>query len=220
MCYNKEVSMATYVLGVILSTVLFIHGDKYDKNIAIFSFVFIHMQLCEYFMWSDQKCGKTNHYATIFAHFLLVLQPLSIILGMYILNTSYINNKILRILLFILIIVLYKNIELYYNNNKQICSKKTQSGYIEWNFVNGTIEQQSKSSLVIYFSLLIIPWLFFKNKIKGLISFLIIFLTLGYSLFVVNKKRNLIELFKQWESKWCFIGIIYPIIFLCLKIFE
>ena len=178
------------------------------------------MQLCEYFMWSDQKCGKTNHYATIFAQFLLVLQPLSIILGMYILNTTYINNKILLILSFILIIVLYKTIELYYNNNKQICSKKAHSGYIEWNFVNGMVDQFPKFLLIIYFSLLIIPWLFLKNKKKGYLSFLIIFLTLGYSLFVVNKNRNLIELFKQWESKWCFIAIIYPIIFLCLKIFE
>ena len=39
MCHNKEVSLATYVLGCILSIVLFLNGDKYDKNIAIFAFV-------------------------------------------------------------------------------------------------------------------------------------------------------------------------------------
>ena len=76
MCFNTKASLLTYVFSLFFSTLLFIYGDKYDKHIAIYCYVFIQVQISEYFMWKDQMCGKINHYATMFVHIMLLLQPI------------------------------------------------------------------------------------------------------------------------------------------------
>ena len=81
MCFSERSSIITFFSGLGLSLFLFLKGNKYEKHIAFFTFVFIQMQLAEYFMWKDQKCGKTNHYATVYAHFILLFQPISILIG-------------------------------------------------------------------------------------------------------------------------------------------
>ena len=178
----------------------------YDKHISIFCLVFLQIQLIEYFMWSDQNCGKLNHYSTIAAHILLMLQPISVILFGMIFETFNISRRNLTISLIILIIpliiVIIKNII----NKKQLCSKEKQTGYLEWYFVNGNSEKWS-FFYIIYFIGLIVPWIFLKNKFKGhLISFILLF-TLTIS------KLN----FEQWESIWCFIAVIIPSIFLLIN---
>ena len=95
MCYNKETSIITYVISIIFSGLLFYKGDRYDKNIAIFCFTFIQIQLAEYFMWLDQSCGLVNHYATIFAHLILMLEPISIIVGALLYDTLDVPKKYL-----------------------------------------------------------------------------------------------------------------------------
>ena len=47
MCYNKDISLEVYLTTCALSLILYLTGDKYDKHIALFSIVFIHMQLRE-----------------------------------------------------------------------------------------------------------------------------------------------------------------------------
>ena len=54
MCFNKNSSIVSYFTASLLSVILFNYGDKIDKHIALFSLVFIQMQLVEYFMWKDQ----------------------------------------------------------------------------------------------------------------------------------------------------------------------
>ena len=50
MCYNKEVSLTTYITGLLLSCVLYVYGNNLDKHIALVCAVFIQIQLAEYFM--------------------------------------------------------------------------------------------------------------------------------------------------------------------------
>ncbi len=120
MCYDKETSIKTYVIGVILSLCLFYNGDKYDKHIAIFSFVFIQIQLIEFFMWMDQDCGKINHYATIFAHIITMLHPVSILLGGMIYNNYNMSKNILNILIILSIIPLIFSIIKYIRSNQKL----------------------------------------------------------------------------------------------------
>jgi len=213
MCYDKETSIKTYVIGVILSLCLFYKGDKYDKHIAIFSFVFIQMQLVEYFMWSDQDCGKINHYASIFSHILIMLQPFAVLIPTFIFNTLLIPKSYLYILLLLSTLPLIEVIMMYNNMKKKLCSKEKETGHLEWEFVNGNIEDSPRYTM-IYLSTLVFTWLFFKNKRKGIISSLIVLISLIYSKFNIN---NLSLSFKQWESKWCFTGVIFPFIFVMIK---
>ena len=64
MCYNKEVSMTSFIIGGGLSTLLYTRGDKYDKHIASLFFFVTLIQLAEYFIWIDQDCGEINNFAS------------------------------------------------------------------------------------------------------------------------------------------------------------
>ena len=93
MCFNKESSISTFISGSILSLLLYLEGNKYDKMIAIFCFVFGIMQLSEFFMWLDQDCGNINHYGSILGDIALNFQPLSILLLGYYYNAFYVQPK-------------------------------------------------------------------------------------------------------------------------------
>ena len=94
MCYNSSSSIVNYGYVMLLSIILYIYGDNYDKHISLFSAAIIQIQLIEYFMWTDQKCGIVNKLATIIGRILLFLQPLVILLGACLFNTMNISNNI------------------------------------------------------------------------------------------------------------------------------
>ena len=210
MCFNKSSSIVTYVMGTLLSITLYKYGDNIDKHIALFSLVFVQMQLAEYFMWKDQECNNTNHYASIFGHIVLLLQPISVILFGIILNTFSYPKKYLYILLFIIILPLLHKIYLYSVNNKKLCTLEQQSGNLEWEFVDGNTEDWSNFYFMLYFLFLSVPWLLLNDKFRGFTFFMLIILSYTYN------RYN----FEQWESKWCFYAVITPLIFLVTLILR
>ena len=201
MCFSAEASLTAYILGSIASLYLLIKGDKYDKHIGLFSLTFIQMQLAEFLMWIDQDCNKNiNHYATIFAEYILILQPLSIIVGAILFKTTNISNNLLYLFLLIFIISLINySIRVAYNKIK-LCSKSINNGYLEWD----VIKEYSLFNYIIYFSFMFLIWPFVKNK-KGLIVLIFSMLSLLFGL-NNNYKFN----FAEWESKWCFFGVLMP----------
>ena len=201
MCFSAEASLTAYILGSIASLYLLIKGDKYDKHIGLFSLTFIQIQLAEFLMWIDQNCNKNiNNYATNFAHYILILQPLSIILGAILFKTTNIPNNLLYLfLLFYIIIFIHHSIKVFYNK-KNLCSKSINNGYLEWD----VIKQYSLFGYIIYFIFMFLIWPFLKSK-KGILVFIFGIISLLFGL-NNNYKFN----FAQWESKWCFIGVLLP----------
>ena len=129
------------------------------------------MQLAEYFMWKDQKCGIMNTTATIIANIILLLQAFSVLFGGYLFNTLNLSNSlILNIsvpyLLIGLLIIFYR----YYNEKGKICTK-APNGYLIWFFTNKDIFKGiiSYTQLSLYLILLIIPWLYLKDLISVLL---------------------------------------------------
>ena len=212
MCVNKEVSLGTYILGTILSIVLFKSGDKYDKHIAIFSMVFISIQLSEFFMWSDQKCGIMNHYGTLLAEFILLFQPLSILILGYIYQTFNIDNNLLYLLIIVTALPILYQIIYRLKNTEKLCSKEMQTGHLEWDI------NLPSATTTIYMIFLFLPWLFLKNKLKGIIIFSVISVT--YLLSLINFKNSQLSLFEQFESIWCFTATINPLVFLILNHYK
>jgi hypothetical protein len=203
MCFSAEASIVAYILGSLASLYLLIKGDKYDKHIGLFSLTFIQMQLAEFLMWIDKDCNKNiNHYATIFAKYILFIQPLIIIIGALIFKTTNISNNLLYFLILCYIIRLFKStIDMIYNK-KKYCSKSINNGYLEWDFM----EEYNQFYYVIYFIFIFIIWPFVKN-IKGILVLIFTLLSLLFGL-NNNYKFN----FAQWESKWCFIGVSLPVL--------
>ena len=201
MCFSAEASLTSYVLGSIASLYLLIKGDKYDKHIGLFSLTFIQMQLAEFLMWIDQDCNKNiNHYATIFAEYILILQPLSIILGALLFKTTNIPKNLLYLFLLISIICLINYSKGVVYNKRKLCSKSIDNSYLEWDI----IKEYDLISYIIYFIFMFLIWPFVKNK-KGLIVLIFGMLSLLFGL-NNNYKFN----FAQWESKWCFFAVLLP----------
>ena len=80
MCYTKELSMSSFIFGIITSILLIKYGDeKYkseNKAIGIFFIYISFAQLIEYLIWSDLECKTgSNKFASQVGPLLINLQP-------------------------------------------------------------------------------------------------------------------------------------------------
>jgi hypothetical protein len=58
MCFNEQVSILTYIVGIIGCINLYFNLDL--KVEAIFFACVVQMQLVEYFLWNNQSCNQMN----------------------------------------------------------------------------------------------------------------------------------------------------------------
>lgn len=212
MCYNSGSSIINYTYVIFLGIIMYLYGDNYDKHISLFALTTVQMQLVEYFMWKDQKCGIINKLATYGARVLLFLQPLSIFLGAYLFNTMNISNNIMLITSVLYTIAFSVNSSNYLLTNSKICSL-SKDGHLQWHFSKNLDLKLSNNMIDIfhliqaffYFIVLLISWLFFKNTMLGIFISLL-FLIIFIFHFIQFPKKN------QWTTIWCFhISIGYTI---------
>mgnify|MGYP001459151173 CR=1 FL=1 len=205
MCFSAESSITAYILGSIASLYLLIKGDKYDKHIGLFSLIFIQIQLAEFLMWIDQSCNKNiNHYATIFTDYMLILQPMSIIIGAILFKTTNISKKLLYFFVLIIIcFIINSTIDIIYNK-KYLCSKSINNGHLEWDIIKEYNLYYHPNFFIFTYFVISLIWLFLKNK-KGLFVFIFGIISLLFGL-----NNNYRFDFDQWESKWCFYGVLLP----------
>lgn len=197
MCYNKDISLAVYLTTCMISLILYLTGDKFDKHMALFSIVFIHMQLIEYFMWSDQKCGKMNHYATELGYYLLLLQPFLLLCIGILFQTFTIPNNYVLICILITMIPFFEKL---FKKSRKLCSKGKLNDHLSWDI------DLSISTQIIYNIFLFLPFLFLKNKIKGIAIFGFILAT-----FIISKFKTYGQ---DLSSFWCFISTLAPLFLL------
>lgn len=82
MCWNKEVSLITYIVVTVLVIILYRRNKGSDRHLAIFSAVFVTIQLLEFFAWlsierKQQKGSrKLNDVVTRLILLALWAQPL------------------------------------------------------------------------------------------------------------------------------------------------
>lgn len=80
MCWNARVSLATFISSLIMCAYLWSRHLTNDKPLAIFIGWFACMQLFECFMWRNMK----NHtFVAKIALIFILLQPLSLVAGLY-----------------------------------------------------------------------------------------------------------------------------------------
>lgn len=205
MCYNKTVSLLAYASGLLFTSLLFVYGDKYDKHFSIFAFIYIQMQLVEFFMWYDEECGNINNYASRFALLILILQPIAVLYGAILFKTTIIPNYIIYSILITYLIIITFNLLLIENREKKLCAKKpNNSNHLKWDIFN------LDDNLVIYYLYFIalFTFIFFKNFYKGL--FIVIF---GSVLREISRYQY-DNHDKEWYTIWCFKASFVPIILL------
>lgn len=205
MCYNKTVSLLAYTSGLLFTSLLFYYGDKYDKHFSIFAFAYIQMQLVEFFMWYDEKCGNINNYASRFALLILILQPIVVLYGAILFKTTIIPNYIIYSILIIYLIIITVNLLFIKNKERKLCSKKpNNSHHLKWDIFN------LDDNLILYYLyfIILLIFIFYKNFYKGL--FIVIFGGVLREISIYQHDSH----DKEWYTIWCFKASFIPIVLL------
>ena len=211
MCYSAESSIQTYWIGLVSSLILLIFGSKYDKALGLFFLPVIHVQLAEYFIWTDLECKGNNQIATRGISILLGLHIYFIILASYLFKTSYISMKYIKYIFYIITLLLlyyiYRITEI--NKNISYCTKVDKNNSLKWNFKDGFFpDKNDKNYLFLYFSTyiyfiigMLIP--LFNYSYQGFITLFFLFGTFHYN-FYYNKDT--------YTSNWCYFSAFTPLI--------
>lgn len=219
MCWNKEVSITTFIIAAIGVFYLYFRNKENDRWVAIFAGTIAMIQLAEYFMWDNNDCGnKINKYASIFALLVLALEPLSnIIGGLYFSNTPY--KKILKYMLlsYIIFMIFFYFSQIYNKkidwcgssqcNDSNITSNNNSSAIpdcnLKWLFIGGF----NYKLIIIWIMFLLIPFLTMTPEFHGILLVALGILTYGMAALINPAARG---------SIWCWlaIGIIFSQIIL------
>lgn len=205
MCYSPESSLSSFLVGSTTSLYLLLFSNsQIYKHIGLFFITVILIQLLEYFMWIDQKCGIINDIVSRMVLPVLSLQLISIFLGGYIFNTTILNRNTLYYIVLILFGILLKTIYNVSTDKRPYCSKANKYGALEWVY---TEEYGNIAFYLYYFVFLLAPFLL-NDKIKG-----IIILAAGLTTYLSSRLYNA----KTSDSKWCFFSAYIPILFVILN---
>ena len=131
MCFSKEVSLGTFIIGAIGSALVYSINTKIDKILAIFFFYIILMQLVEFILWNNLTCNIINKITTFTAIILNATQP--IVLAMLVLY----NYKLPNQTSLIIYTILYSLMMLIYNlQTTSLCTLKNKLNHLEWKWNN------------------------------------------------------------------------------------
>lgn len=210
MCYSEQISLLTFGVMLLSSVYIIKRKQPNDRWFAIIFLLAGVMQLLEYFMWSDQKCGRTNEIATIIAFVLLMLQPVGLIGGAYQFGNLSIDKKLLLPILIIYAIVFGSQIanSLGYIKSKGIKLCSTPDGrHLSWGLqkVFGRSEIISILLMVLYYGSVVIL-LFGRPILPSIFVGAMLVGTLLFSVFIV---RN-----PSWKSFWCWTVNFIPMLYI------
>jgi hypothetical protein len=86
MCYNKEVSLTTYIAGIIGCINLYFNFNL--KVEAIFFGFVIQMQLIEYVIWDNISCNDTNVLTSKIGTIINHMEPIILWVAILFLSTK------------------------------------------------------------------------------------------------------------------------------------
>ena len=128
MCWNWQVSLTAWGIGLGSAIYLFHRNNKNDIVFGSLILAYSSMQLWEAFMWWSQNCGKLNKIATYAAYFALWSHVLAIGIGLYI------EQKVALPLVIGVGFMIYAIVDAFFIHWK--CSKPTMNSckHLKWGF--------------------------------------------------------------------------------------
>jgi len=201
MCFSKEVSIGTFILGFLGSALVYSLNTKIDKILSILFFYIIFIQFIEFVLWTNTTCNIINKIATITSIIVIATQP--ILLALLLLYNYNLSNKNQLITL----TIIYSIIMLIYNlQTKTICTLKNSSNHLEWKWNYLYMHYFVYNMYIVYF-------LYVVLSIPSNCN-----ITLFYILLITY----LISHYIYWETTnvgtmWCFFGAFIPILWYILK---
>jgi len=209
MCWNKEVSIVTYIIVIVLVIILYRRNKGSDRHIAIFSAVFVTIQLLEFFAWLslEQENRKLNDLVTRLILIVLWAQPL--------VNTvmASTNSKSVVLIVGILIFtfLFFHSIKMA-SNLGEFSTEKGPNCHLTWARTvdgekkfsgDGGFMSDIKFGGVIYILGLFIPLLFIKPLSRG-----IKLATIGVIMIVASR---VLSSRREYSSWWCWAAGVFTL---------
>jgi hypothetical protein len=198
MCFNAQVSLLTYLVGMIGCYLLFLESIPE----AIFLAWVIQMQLIEFILWKNQPCNSINRSTSKIGMLINNSEPIVLWLAIILFSKKNIPKWLHILMILYFIASIFYNYSIYDN-----CTiPSTTSSNLEWKWNNGN------NSILFYAFFLVCCILL---SIYGLeygyhmASIFIVSFILSYSIY---KNTHAIG------SMWCFFAAFCP--FLLLVIYK
>lgn len=182
MCWNAEVSLTTFLIGIFGIGVGVVSGLSFP--VAFFCLTITLMQLIEYFVWTNYSNTAVNYAASLAAAGLLWLQPVA---SIFTLSDTATRNGLL--LAYGALSAIGKTFE---DPSIDFSMTRAPNGHLTWNWMKKS--PFTYLALGVYMLFLFTP--IFLNRNVGLA--VLALLTLALSLYSYWKSNT-------WGSMWCWI---------------
>ena len=202
MCYNKNISIYTYIIGLVSSYLLLTSNKKSLKILGCFFIIVIQMQLVEYFLWSNNKCNSKNITISNIGAFLNFIQPIILYIAILYYNKDITNDRknILHITIFLYILSVF----IYSLNLFPIgCSSVTEisAPYLQW----GWAYKKYPNFITIMFPIAFVILMYYGlDKTYNLYLSLIFLISFLISYIIYKKQRS-------FGTIWCWFAAFIPI---------
>ena len=194
MCWSAEISLHTFIFGVISAIIVYSLNVVSVYTIFIF-LLFTSIQLLEYFAWTYIDNKKINEILSYIGAFLIIIQMIMV-------NYLLPNKKESRILLiaYSIFLILFILIEL---KNIKFKMTRGENGHLVWHWMDIPLPWAIIGVITFY----LIPIYLSKSYI-GVCFTGIIFFTSLYYYFKA----------KTWGTMWCYFSNIAWIFFIIKSI--
>jgi hypothetical protein len=203
MCYNKEVSISTYIIGTTFS-VLLLKNKKISLNIAGgFFLLVIQMQMIDFLLWNNNKCNQNNINISTAGSIITYIQPifLYILIMYYNKELTQTKKNILSLLLGLYIIGIYQLLKNKYPLECTIVTPNSKP-YLDWSWIYDT-KKNNKFNLLY----LIVLGVLFYIGIPSPYNIYLFVLCIGSfvaSYYISNGTK--------FGSIWCWFAAVGPLI--------
>ena len=210
MCFTRELSLKSFIVGIGSSLALIFFGNNKFKNVNLFIglfFLFVSaMQLIDFMIWSDLKCkNKLNKIASIVGPLLNHLQPVVfVVLASYFVRANpIVPNKILivaNLLYCVYVADRYKN----YLQKEDMCTHTNDENHLDWKW------KYNFNYILCFYSVSLLNYANFVHDIN-----ILIVLVFSYLLLILP---NLIWVNNVGEV-WCLLVTCAPLVPLLFQTF-
>jgi hypothetical protein len=202
MCFSADVSLGTFMSGIIFSVLCFSLGTAEGKIIGVFFGFVIFMQLIEYLLWKHQYCDQYNKNLTISGMILNHLQPVVLFLAVILFNKNIPSNN-LKIMILAVIIYAIAIIPYSLQFNKFCTQKgKESNNHLVWKWNN--MDHAGIVYIIFLVSMMIITFL--GMPAHKVIHTLVVLLSFVISAVIYGKQEVA-------GALWCFIAAFAPLVY-------
>lgn len=199
MCFNKDISILSYIVGI--SGCILLYYRDYKIEGLLYAFV-IQMQLIEYLLWLNNKCNWINKTITKIGIILNHLQPIILYLLIIYYNSNI--NKTSLIIINIIIIIYFISTILYLFHNYKLLNSCTigieNEKELFWNIQYGKFKKYYS-----IFLLSIVLLILLGLKKHNYLNAYIIILTFIISFVKYHK-------YKAVGTIWCLFAAYIPLL--------